>query len=667
MRYNLKSISSKLILGGVISILISVTVVGYLSYSKAEEALNQLSLNQARDIAADLARLTGNILEGELNKVAAMSNQKRIIEQASAVAANGAQASQQYLEEVFNDLKLQFLKMGPNYQGIFIADAKGHIYNGILENGDRYQDIDISNREFFIELRQTGKPVVSEMIISKATGKQVVTVCAPIQNEQGQFAGLLGIVIKAHFFTDLISGRKIGETGYGYMIDKKGLILAHPKPEFILDLVLTTIPEMTAINSKMMSGGRGVEQYRFKGIDKIAGFAPVGINGWSISATQNKEEFQAATVAIRNTTIIVAVVAGLLVAIVVLFAARAIIRPINAAVAGLKDIAQGEGDLTMRLQVTSQDEVGELAKWFNTFIEKLQGIIRQISSGVETLSSSSTELSAISEQMSQSAQKTSDKCNTVATASEEMSANMNTVAVAMEQSATNTQVVATAAEEMSATIGEIAVNSEKARTISDQAAVKAGDTSVKVAELGHAAQAIGKVVETITEISEQVNLLALNATIEAARAGEAGKGFAVVANEIKELAKQTAAATQDIKTKIGDIQGTTAVTIGQIDQITKVIQEVNDVVAGIATAVEEQSTATSEIATNVAQAAQGIQEVNSNVSQSSAVASAISKDIAEVNLSANEMSSSSSQVNISAQELSQLSEQLSGMVNQFKI
>jgi methyl-accepting chemotaxis protein len=667
MRFNLKSISSRLILGGVISILISVSSVGYLAYSKAEDALDHISMNQARDIAADLARLTGTILQGELNKAAAMSSQKRIVESATAVAANGVPASQSYIDDVFSDLKKQFSKMGPNYQGIFIADAKGRIYNGILENGDRYQEIDISNREFFIEPRQTGRPVVSEMTLSQATGKHVVTVCAPIQSERGEFAGLLGIVIKSHFFADLIPNRKIGQTGYGYMIDNKGLILAHPRPEYVLDLNLTTIPEMMRINKKMLAGERGVEEYRFKGIDKIAGFAPVGINGWSISATQDKVEFQAASVSIRNATILVAMVAGLLIAVIVLFAARSIVRPINAAVAGLKDIAQGEGDLTMRLQVTSQDEVGELARWFNTFIEKLQGIIGQISGGVETLSSSSTELSAISEQMSQASLKTSDRCNTVATASEEMSANMNTVAAAMEQSATNTQVVATAAEEMSATIGEIAKNSEKARTISDQAAVKAGDTSVKVAELGHAAQAIGKVVETITDISEQVNLLALNATIEAARAGEAGKGFAVVANEIKELAKQTAAATQDIKTKIGDIQGTTSVTIGQIDQITKVIQEVNDVVAGIATAVEEQSTATSEIATNVAQAAQGIQEVNSNVSQSSAVASEISQDIAEVNISANEMSSSSSQVNISAKELSQLAEHLSGMVNQFKI
>jgi methyl-accepting chemotaxis protein len=349
------------------------------------------------------------------------------------------------------------------------------------------------------------------------------------------------------------------------------------------------------------------------------------------------------------------------------FISRGITQPINAAVAGLKDIAQGEGDLTMRLEVSGKDETGEMARWFNVFIEKLQGIMKDIAGGVETLSSSSTELSAISEQMTQGITNVSEKSTTVAAASEEMNANMNNVAAAMEQSATNTNMVATASEEMSSTIGEIAQNAEKARGISDEAATKAASASTNMDQLGAAADSIGKVIEAITDISEQVNLLALNATIEAARAGEAGKGFAVVANEIKELAQQTATATQNIKTEIEGIQGTTSKTVEQITEITQVITDVNSVVANIATAVEQQSAATKEIAANVAQASTGIQEVTENVNQSSAVSGEISSDIAGVSASMDEMSTSSSQVNISAQELSTLSESLKQMVDQFKI
>lgn len=667
MKFNLHSISIKLIIGGVLAVLLPLIIAGGISYFKSHSALLDLSKDQAKGIALDLASNTRHILEAEMDKAATMTGQKRIIELSDAVENFGIEANELMIGDMFADLTRQFRKMDKHYQGIFLANSSGKLYTGILESGKEYKGSDISSRNYFQKVKQERKTVLSDIVISKSTGNPISVVCVPIQTAGGKFLGALGLVIKAEYFTKVIASRKIGETGYGYMINNKGLIFAHPNEELVLKLDLTSIEAMKSINQKMLAGKAGVEEYQFKGVDKIAGFAPVGINGWSISATQNKSEFLATSNAIRNANILVTLVASLLMAIVVLFAARSIVKPINAAVDGLKDIANGEGDLTMRLDATSKDEIGELARWFNTFIEKLQGIMKDITGGVETLSSSSTELSAISEQMTQGIQNVSDKSTTVSAAAEEMSANMNNVAAAMEQSATNTNMVATASEEMSATIEEIAKNAEKARSISDEAATKASSTSTNMDQLGNAANSIGKVVETITEISEQVNLLALNATIEAARAGEAGKGFAVVANEIKELAKQTAEASQDIKEKIEGIQGTTDTTVGQISEITQVITDVNEVVGTIATAVEQQSAATKEIATNVAQASTGIQEVNENVNQSSAVSGEISTDIAGVSVSMDEMSTSSGQVNLSAQELSKLSENLKRLVDQFKI
>jgi methyl-accepting chemotaxis protein len=382
---------------------------------------------------------------------------------------------------------------------------------------------------------------------------------------------------------------------------------------------------------------------------------------------QKTKEIKSAIARQRNELIGVIIILIVLGTGVITYISRKITVPIKHTVEMLKDIAQGEGDLTKRLKVETKDEVGEMAEWFNKFIDAVQKIIKDVSQNANQVKEASGELSEISKQMTSGAKQTSEKAHVVAAAGEEMSSNMNSVAAATEEAATNLNMVAVAAEQMIATINEIAQNSEKANNITDDAVVQTQSASGKVDELGSAANEIGKVVETITEISEQVNLLALNATIEAARAGEAGRGFAVVANEIKDLAKQTAEATLEIKEKIGAIQGSTDATVTEIGQILKVINDVNDIVSTIATAVEEQSVTTKEIAENVVQASQGIQGVNENVAQSSIVAGDIAKDIAEVNQASGEITNSSSQVNMSAEALARLSETLNEMVGKFKV
>ncbi len=348
-----------------------------------------------------------------------------------------------------------------------------------------------------------------------------------------------------------------------------------------------------------------------------------------------------------------------------LFLATLITRPIKQAVDFVKKVSKG--DLTQTLDIYQSDEIGQLAEAMSQMSKNLNKMFRELTEGVEVLSSSSTELSAISTQMLNGAEDTSGKSDSVAAAAEEMSSSMDSVAAASEQTSTNVQMVAAAAEEMSATIGEIARNTEQGTSITNDAVMKSEKIMEKVGQLGNAAQQIGAVTEVISEISEQTNLLALNATIEAARAGDAGKGFAVVAGEIKELAKQTASATHKIRDNIEDIQKTTNATVGEIEEITTVIGDVNEIVTTITAAVKEQADATTEIASNVSQAALGIQDVNVNVAESSTVAAGIAKEIIDVSQSSKEMSNASSQVNISAGEMSTLAEQIHGMTTRFKI
>ncbi len=326
-----------------------------------------------------------------------------------------------------------------------------------------------------------------------------------------------------------------------------------------------------------------------------------------------------------------------------------------------------KGDFTSHLAVDQRDEMGTMSAALSKTISELGIMIKEIITGVSTLSSSSTELAAISTQLSGNSENATERSAAVAASSEELSVNMSSVSAAMEQSASNVGMVATAAEEMSSTVSEIAQNAAKAKAITEEAVTQSSLTTSKINDLGRAAEKIGRVTETITEISAQTNLLALNATIEAARAGEAGKGFAVVANEIKDLAKQTAAATVDIKNQIDEMQGTTHSTITDITKISEVIKEINDFIASIATAVEQQSAATSEISENVAQAAAGIAEVNENVAQSSIAIQTVNKDISEINAGSREINDSSRNVKDSAHELSKLAEQLDSLVRRFKV
>jgi len=255
--------------------------------------------------------------------------------------------------------------------------------------------------------------------------------------------------------------------------------------------------------------------------------------------------------------------------------AHQISEPLNEIVETVRDIAEGEGDLTKRITLDSSGELGELAMWFNTFLTHLQQLIRGVGETTRNLADASGNLTDTSNSMTNNAATTSEQASQV-----------NASATLVSESSQN---AAAAAEQMQSTIGEIARNANQAADVAMMGVQTVSDANQTVEKLGESSADIGKIINVITSIAEQTNLLALNATIEAARAGDAGKGFAVVASEVKDLAGETGKATTEISYRIDAIQKDALEAMTAIGHISAVINEINELQASIAASVEEQS------------------------------------------------------------------------------
>lgn len=661
------TLRSKLIIGGVLAAMVPLAFVGLFAINQSSSALLDVSKGQAELTARNLATMTTLFIENQMETTQIMvmeTSLQKMLDNAYTKNFQDNFSDMPAVKKYLSDAARE----GAKYNDcVFLANSSGLVVAFFCGNGEEItKKVNINDRKYF-QSAKSGEVAISQPVVSNASGEVVFVIAVPLKNSAGSFSGVLGVGIKLTALTEKIAQTKIGSTGYALMVDNSGRFIYHPVKDYIFKLNVSDLDGAETIAKRMLAQETGVENYTFKGVNKIAGFAPVSAAGWSLMITQDESEFLAPVMLIRNMVIAAGGIFLILIIAAVLWFVKGIMVLLGDDPSEIATVADriAAGDLTYEFP-TGKPLTGVYAS-MKKMTENLQNMFHDISEGVQTLTSSSSELSTVSRQMTSGAEQSSQKANNVSSAAEDMAAAMNSVAAATEETSANLQMIVAAAEQMSATINEISTNTAKGSKTTSQAVEKAEHISGKVDALGRSAMEISKVTETISDISEQTNLLALNATIEAARAGEAGKGFAVVAGEIKELANQTANATDEIGLKIGEMQRTTTESVEAIKGIVKTIDDINSIVTSVASAIKEQSATTHEISNNVSQAASGIQEVNENVNQTSTLTAEATGDVHQVSQSVKEITAGSIQINESVLELSKLAENLNEMVNRFQL
>ncbi|GGN65037.1 hypothetical protein GCM10010112_25880 [Actinoplanes lobatus] len=305
--------------------------------------------------------------------------------------------------------------------------------------------------------------------------------------------------------------------------------------------------------------------------------------------------------ATRDRAQLVLIVSALAGTFILILLARIIVtsitRPLERVRTALK--AMADGDLTVSADVTSNDEVGQMAQALDEAQLNMRTVVAQAAASAHTLAAAAEEMTMTAGAIEETAAGSSSQARDMSGAAASVSSNVGAVAAG--------------AQEMAESIREIAHSTSRAADVANQAVDVARSTSVHIDKLGASSAEIASVVQAITAIAEQTNLLALNATIEAARAGEAGKGFAVVASEVKDLAQETARATEDITRRVAAIQSDTAGAVEAISQITSVIEQINSFQTTIASAVEEQTATTAEMNRGITAVADGAETIAGGV------------------------------------------------------
>ncbi|MEM5511302.1 methyl-accepting chemotaxis protein [Pseudoalteromonas sp. AS84] len=403
-------------------------------------------------------------------------------------------------------------------------------------------DFDATSRPWYKLVENKSNTAFTTPYIDVTTNELTISAVVPIL-QNGQFSGVAGADIDMQTVTKIINDIDFLGLGYGFLLDNKGQVLSHPNAK----LNLKNTSDIFGTNTPLQSE---FTQYEINGESKLISFTKIsGIENvdWYLGVVIDKDKAYVSVSNFGQTAAVFMVIGIIAIIIMMQLLLRYLMQPMNRLNDAIKDIAQGEGDLTRRLTVENDDEFGDLSHSFNIFIEKIQHSIEQVKESTEQLDTAIESLVSQTHSSLSMYDDQSKRTDSVAAAINQFSAtsmDISSNAESASQLAKNADEHSTQNQEALshsvATIHQLSANMEKAQQT--------------INSLNTHTTSIGQVLEVIKGVSEQTNLLALNAAIEAARAGEAGRGFAVVADEVRQLAHRTQQSTQEIEDTVSQLQ-----------------------------------------------------------------------------------------------------------------
>nr|WP_158162839.1 methyl-accepting chemotaxis protein [Vibrio mimicus] len=533
---------------------------------------------------------------------------------------------------------LQQARNAGGFDDIFYGTTEGAMYRSHPERNRA--DYDPRTRPWYKDAASAGKQIITTAYSDAITGALLVTIAEPVRL-QGRMSGVVGADVLIDQLIDDVISMDAGKGAQTMLIDgQDGSLLAHPDKSLLLKPVTTLSSALDIRTIERVANQGELIALNLNGIKKYFFFAAVPDTPWYFAIQMDSNTEYAAHSELITGLMITALLITLVVVVIVSWLVSFLFRDLGRVSKALEEIASGDADLTQRLEPRSDDEVGQLASNFNTFVSNMHTMVLKLSQVSTALSQQAKVTATQAEERSSRIRLQQDEINMVATAINEMAAATQEIAGNADHTAQNSGEAVTACVHGS---GQVVQTQRSIQSLAEEVQVA---TEV-IQELEAHGHQISTILSTIQNIAEQTNLLALNAAIEAARAGEQGRGFAVVADEVRVLSQRTHASTKEIQQMIETLQATTGKAVGIMDdsrrladtsvddanaasvsleQIHKTVERISDMATQIASAAEEQASVTSEITRNTV----GIRDVSNDLAQEAHSAAEQAAELSEL-------------------------------------